>query len=98
MARLQVALQDGFDEDAVVVSLDGTEVFRKDGVTTRRQISLAESFEIDAPDQLAELHVDVMSRGVSGSIAVDARAQPIVALSLRDGRIEPRFPDRLGFV
>lgn len=98
MARLQVALQDGFDEDAVVVSLDGREVFRKDGVTTRRQISLAESFEIDAPDQPAELHVDVMSRGVSDSIAVDARAQPIVTLSLRDGRIEPRFPERLGFV
>lgn len=98
MARLQIALQDGFDADAVVVSVDGTEVFRKDGVTTRRQIGLADTFEVDVPEQPAQLEVAVPSRGVSEAVPFDVREQPVVTLSLREGRIEPSFPDRLRFV
>jgi hypothetical protein len=98
VARLQIALQDGFDADAVVVSVDGTEVFRKDGVTTRRQIGLADTFEVDVPERPAQLEVAVPSRGVSEAVPVDVREQPVVTLSLREGRIEPSFPDRLRFV
>ena len=97
MAKLQVALGDGFDQDAVAVSIDGVEVFRKDGVTTRTQISLAESFEVEAPDRSAELRIEVPSRGVSDTVSVDARERPVVTLSLRDGAIQARFPERLGF-
>lgn len=97
MAKLQVALGDGFDQDAVTVSLEGTEVFRKDGVTTRTQISLADSFEVEAPDRPAELRIELPARGVSDSVSVDAREQPVVTLSLRDGGIQARFPERLGF-
>jgi hypothetical protein len=97
VGRLEIALQDGFDHDTVVVSIDGAEVFRKDGVTTRTQISLADSFEVDAPDGSAQLRIDVPSRGVSDSVAVNVQAHPYVALSLRNGSIESRFPERLGF-
>ena len=45
MPRLHIALQEGFAGDPVSISVDGREIYRKDGVRTRTQIGLADSIE-----------------------------------------------------
>ena len=71
MARIHIALQEGFDGDEVVVRINGEDVYRRSGVTTRPQISLADSFARDVADGPATIEVRLPVRGASGSIAVD---------------------------
>ncbi len=97
MPPLQIALEDGFDNDAVAIRIAGDEVFRKTDVTTRTQISLADSFEAEAAEGPVEVEVEIPSRGIRETITVDPRDRPFVAISLREGRITARFPEQLGY-
>ncbi len=98
MTSLHIALEDGFADDTVVLFVNDDEVFRKDGVTTRTQISLADSFELNVPAGPVRLRVDVPSQGVGETLEVDASEHPFVGLSVRDGGIRVRFPEQLGYL
>jgi hypothetical protein len=88
MARLHLALNDGFTGDTVVVRLDGREIYRKGGVKTDLRISRADGAEADAPDGEATLEVE--ARGRTASVRVDAAARPHVGIDMTpDG--EPRI-------
>jgi len=86
MAALRIDLQEGFDSDVVAIRVDGKEVYRKSGVTTMLQISLADSVEVDAGDATASVEVEVVSRDARDRVSVDPPA--FVAFTLRpDGGI-----------
>jgi len=70
MAVLSVALEDGFEDDTVVVEVNGRQVFERDGVSTRTQIGLAESFEVTVDEDEAVVEVRVSSRGATGRTEV----------------------------
>lgn len=93
---INVALQDGFDRDTVVIRVDGAEAYRGEQVTTRTQISHADDMQLDVPDQPFMLEVEVPDQGIHERLEVDPRAQPNVALSLREGQIIAGYPERLG--
>lgn len=57
--RLNVKLRDGFQNDTVTVTVNGKEVFRKEGVRTDFAISFAEAFEIEVEESAVELGVAV---------------------------------------
>ncbi len=96
MTQLHIALEDGFDGDTVVLLVDDEEVFRKDGVTTRTQLSLAESLELDVRPGPLRLRIDVPSQGVDQTLEIDAGRHPFVGLSLREGVVQTRLPEQLG--
>lgn len=93
---IHVALEDGFDDDTVVLRVDGEEAFRRDGVTTRTQISRAADAELDVPERGATLEVDVATRGVRETIELDPAVRPVVAVSLRDGGLAFTYPEHAG--
>jgi hypothetical protein len=95
--QIQVALQDGFDGDEVVIRVDGAEAYRGEQVTTRTQISHAADTELEVPDAPFTLEVDVPTRDVNETFQLDPRTHPNVALSLLDGRLVAAYPERLGF-
>lgn len=95
---INVALQDGFDGDTVVIRVDGAEAYRGEHVTTRTQISHAADMQLDVADGPVTLEVDVPTRGVQETFTLDPHAHPNVALSLLDGRLVAAYPERLGFV
>jgi hypothetical protein len=68
VVTLNVALGEGFDGDSVVVEVNGRRVFEREGVSTRTQIGLAESFEVPVDEDAAVLEVRVISRGAAGRI------------------------------
>jgi hypothetical protein len=94
---INVALQDGFDGDTVVIRVDGVEAYRRDQVTTRTQISRADDMQLDVPDGPFELEVEVSTRGVDTRLRIDPHTQPNVALSLLGGQLVDRYPERIGF-
>jgi hypothetical protein len=97
VARINVALQDGFDGDEVVIRVDGAEAYRDEQVTTRTQISHAADTQLEVPDAPFTLEVDVPTRGVHESFQLDPQTHPNVALSLLEGRLVAAYPEHLGF-
>ena len=95
--QINVALQDGFDSDAVVIRVDGAEAYRGEQLTTRTQISHAADTQLEVPDAPFTLEVDVPTRGVGETFQLDPHTQPNVALSLIDGQLVASYPEGLGF-
>jgi hypothetical protein len=96
VSRLHLVLEDGFEDDTVVVRAEGRELLHWDDVTTRTQLSHAGDAEVEVPEGRVTLEVEVPTRGVNDRVVLDAAATPVVALSLREGRITPVFPEHAG--
>jgi hypothetical protein len=95
--QIHLALQDGFDDDEVVLRVEGSEAFKGEGITTRTQLSHAADMHLDVPDRPFGLDVDVPTRGVRETVQIDPQTNPNVTVSLRDGRLVVGFPERIGF-
>ena len=89
MAQIQIALQEGFANDEVTVHAGGREVYRKEDVTTRMQIGLADSFAVDLPERQsnAPVRVTVTVRGVETGADVLPEETPFLAVSVRDDKV-----------
>jgi hypothetical protein len=98
MSTLHIALQDGFTNDTVAISLDGREVYRKDGVKTDLRISRADAIDVETAG--GNVTVEVRAKSQSGSISLDPNRTPFLAASLdADGR--PLFrtsPEPFGYL
>ncbi len=62
MPLLHTALQEGFAGDAVVLRVNGREVFHREGVQTRRQIGLAATHEEQLPAGPITIEVSLPER------------------------------------
>ncbi len=82
---LVIDLQEGFEGDAVVVCLDGREVFRKAEVRTRYQISRAESIKLEAVPGRTAVAVSLPDKGIKDEITIDVQATPFLGVSLEAG-------------
>ena len=91
MALLHVAFQDGFSDDTVVALVNGEEVFRKDGVTTRTQISFADSFEVNVPEGSVRVDISLPLNRLSGRIEAQVATAVYVAVSIEGGKIVHRI-------
>lgn len=78
MPRLEIALEEGFEGDRVVVTVDGDVVFDEPAVRTRHQIGLAASFAVDAPRRC---RVAADTRTTGASVEIDTIRTPYVWFS-----------------
>jgi hypothetical protein len=74
MPLIHVALQEGFENDTVVVRLAGAEVYRRAGLKTRMQIGLADTFDLDAAPGPTELRVEVLTRNAAVRVPIEVPA------------------------
>ena len=70
MATLHVALQDGFSNDTVSIKVNGREVFRRAGVSTRTQIGLAAAHEMSVDEGPVTVEVDLPARRLSSATTI----------------------------
>ena len=95
MVEIPVDLQDGFRSDAVVISLEGRELFRDEAVNTRFQIGLAKSVKLQVPESQFELTVEVPTRNLRAAATIDATKPVFVGISLTtQGELQVRVQDR----
>jgi len=86
MPVLHVALQEGFDNDTVVVRVNGRQALAQDGVRTRRQIGLAGSVEVEVAEGAATVEIALPSRGLSATIPLVLPGPRYVGVSVdREG-------------
>ena len=80
MATLNIALEEGFDNDQVIVTINGKR-FERGGVTTKLQIGLAEMFETNVSDGAVTIDVALPERPLNGSYQVEAKDTVFVGIS-----------------
>jgi len=88
MATLHVAFQEGFSNDEVALSVNGAEVFRKTGITTKLQIGYADAVDVEVASGRSRLDVNVVTRSTAASIQVTVSDRTYVGVSL-DRRGQP---------
>ncbi len=94
MAVLRIELQDGFNDDDVICTLDGREVARLSGVRSSLVTALADVIEVHVPpDRPVTIGLRLPRRGLQASTQVtDPTTQRWVVVRIIDGRLtaEPR--------
>jgi len=86
---IHIDLQDGFQNDEVIVRLDGKEVFHKSGVTTDIRISRADGTETAVSKPEVQMEVDLPKKHLRASQRVKPAEASNVGISIRDGK--PQF-------
>ncbi len=88
MATLHLMLLDGFANDEVAVAVNGREVYRKAGVTTKDPLTAARADAVDVPVDGAEarLRVSVVGRADS-SEQIRVVDTPFVGVRLYEGKL-----------
>jgi hypothetical protein len=88
MTTIRIALQDGFEDDTVVINVDGREVFRQETVKTKRQIGKATSFEIDLEEGQASVEISLPLRKLYENIGLRVSGEVYLGISVVDGKIQ----------
>ena len=91
MAQLHIALQEGFEDETVVIRVAGREVFRKDNVRTKLQIGFADSFEMDVEEGSMSIEINLPAKGLSKSTELQVSPMVYLGASLIAGTIEYRI-------
>lgn len=87
---LHLALQEGFEDDAVVLRVDGEEVYRRDSLATRMQIGLADSLELTVEEDEVELEVSLPKRSLACETKIAVAGTTYVGVSVELGAVSIR--------
>ena len=90
MSTLKIGLREGFENDEVVVRVNGREVFRRTGVTSNLASSYAATASADILGPSAEVEVEVPQRGMHGSTTVQIPASAYVYVTATGGQLRLR--------
>jgi hypothetical protein len=93
LTRLRVDLQEGFQNDTVVVEVDGSEVLCKGGLSTNWSVGLADAVETQVPRGVVNVKVSLPARGLSEMIALQVTQPTYLYVSIVGGKIEARPSD-----
>lgn len=99
MPQLRIDFQEGFDHDDVVVHLDGRAEMRRDQVTTRTEVGYAGSLERQVQQGTVEITLEVPTRGLQASRAVDVANDAYVGVSVSgDDLVFVVSPEPMGYL
>ena len=89
---LRVMCKGGFDKDTIVIRIDGREVARKDGISTRTDLEppLAWSADVPIGSDSVSVEANVPTRNASGTLHVNVTQSPQIDISLSGNRIAMR--------
>lgn len=88
MPILSVGLHEGFAGDTVTVTVNGREVFDKDGVQTMLLTGHALTFEVEVPAGPLRVVVKVPNRHLSEKFTIEGASGPrYVGIAIECGRL-----------
>lgn len=92
MPKLSIHLQDGFDDDEVVVSVDGSIMRRLEHVTTRLLLGYADEFQVEMQQTECSLRIVLPRRNLEAEAVV--RLPAYVGASVAEGGLMLLSSDR----
>jgi len=91
---LHVALQEGFDNDDVLIRLNDEPIYESTGVTTDLRIGRADAVEVPLGDGRLRLSVTLPDRDISGSLVVQGTDTIYVGVSVKVDAVEFTVSDQ----
>jgi hypothetical protein len=88
VAEVEIGLRDGFDNDDVIVTVNGHQVYRKRGVTSDLSAAYADSVSTDVTGPDAEIRIEIPTRQLSEEISIRVAERPYVCARVVQGRLE----------
>jgi sulfur carrier protein ThiS len=86
MQTLNIEFQEGFQDDTVVVRVNGAEILRKDHVKTRLQTGFAAATSAEVTEGHTVIEVALPAAGISGQVEVEVQAPTWVGVNLGTDR------------
>lgn len=93
MPLLRIDLQEGFQNDTVVIRVKGKQVLRKAGLTTKLILGYAEALEIEVPEGSMNVRVLVPTRKLARTIPVRIPRDNHIGVSVQGDQIVYLFMD-----
>jgi hypothetical protein len=87
VGTLRVDLQGGFDRDAVEVWVDEERRWRREGVTTKFTLDLAESVPLEVPDGPADVRIVLPEKAIEQAMEALVAGDTYVVVRLEDDRL-----------
>jgi hypothetical protein len=84
---LTIEFQEGFQDDTVLLRIDGIETMRQQHVKTRLQTGYAAASAATVNEGRVVLEVELPVSGDSGQVVLDVRAPMWVGVNLDAGRV-----------
>ncbi len=98
MANLQIDLQEGFDNDAVIIRVNGRIIYQKDSISTRMQIGFADSVKTEAAEGQTTIQITVPNRHIEAVFPVAIDRETRLGVSLDNEQIKQRvLPSDFGY-
>jgi len=91
---LHVALQEGFDNDNVMMRLNEEPIYESVGVTTDLRISRADAVDVPLREGRLRLSVSLPDRDLSGSLVIQGTNTIYVGVSVQSDAVEFTVSDR----
>jgi hypothetical protein len=88
MAVLTVIMKRGFEDDRVVVSVDGQVAFDREHVRLRRQIGRAAAFDYEVHPGTVEVEIQLPERGLAAQRRVRVQDHTTVLASIDEGQLD----------
>ena len=88
MSTLRVDLQEGFNDDAVDLRVNGQDGFQKEGVTTKLLLGLASSAEIEVPNGTVTIEIKIPTKNLAKTISLETPSSKYLGVSIANGKIE----------
>lgn len=86
MSELTIDLQNGFEDDTVLIKVNGAEVFQATKVSTRYQIGLARSVKLHAVEARSVIEIILPERVLSKSVDLDTSSPVYLGVSMTPER------------
>jgi len=93
MPTVSIALEDGFQDDHVVIMVDGRVVFDDARVSTMTQVGLASLASAETDRDQSRVAVSLPERGIEAAADLDLRQGPNVRVSLVGDQLDIRAGD-----
>ena len=88
MVLLTIDFQEGFQNDTVVVSIDGEQALRKDDMHTQMLLGVAESVEIEVLPGRRTIDIAVPTRGLAHQVDLELMSNAYLGVSIVDGELD----------
>ncbi len=93
MPSLHIDLQEGFEQDTVVIHVNGSEIFREDGVSTMLLLGFAQTLETPVSPGEVVIDIQVPSRSLESQIKLSIDADAFIGISITEHGIEHFISD-----
>lgn len=88
MSLLHIAFQNGFEDDLVILQIDGREVFQKEGLKTNLLLGYADSIEVQVPEGSVEVKLILPLKNLSEIIELKLSADAYLGLSIHNNKVD----------